>query len=401
MPIHLNPDDDARRESRLSTVGDEKTNAINSKAGAEAARDQEFQKDQLNITYQTYWGNIVQAYENEKTSVDGTSMTLSPSTPWNSGVTNGIVEQIGEMFGPLYKKNQTQPLRLPEFYPAHPIGEYAPYTINGAAGSYESMTDPWRANSLEFLQNGFSDGAFSTTLTVPLSPGNTFPQLSSSAGLSVGNRLVFHDNNTGHSAIGIVTSTFPVQINYTAGLAGTSFASAFTLSDNVGGTVVTRTLPAFTNGERTAMTSVQFQEVLVNARLNWIAYINAVKPYLVAQKSIFDANQHDGKDLAYGTSLANRIAQINAYLVSSLVDDTSLLNFQNNTLIPRVSERNARIAALPGIFGTIYDKRYAFVNLRGNTVLGSYALFKTYTKGVTAAQTNIDFATQAAGAYET
>ena len=398
MPIHLNPDDDARREARLSTVDEEKANAAAIKVGAASMKEAELQKDNLNITYQNYFGGIVQSYEDEKKSIDGFSLLLLPSTPWNFSVLNGVVEAAGIMTGVLHLNNQAQPLRVPEFNPVHLIGEYAPFsTVAGAVGTYEVYGDTYETEALQYLKNGFSDGAFSQTLNSILLPGGTFPDLTATTGLAVNDRIVMNDGSTGHSAIARVKVLLPFEVEYILG-SGTNFQSAFSLSI---GTIVTKTLPAFTNADRTSMTSTNYQEILINARLNWWSYITYVENQIIAQMAIFDANQHDRKDMTYRLSLTNRLAQLQAYLPPGLVTDTDLTNIQNNTLVPRASERSARVAAILAALTPLYDKRYGFTNLRANTIQGSYALYKTYSRGVAAAQGMVDFATAASTAYET
>lgn len=394
MPIHLSPEDDARREERLKNSPKEKTAALAQKAGAESAVSKELDKDTINKTYQDYWSGIVQSYEDEIVASTGFHLTLSPSTPWNSSVVNSVVEQTAQLQGPLNKPSQGQPLRMPEFYPAHPSGEYCAYTTDaGLPGSFESDTDAWYADSLIYLKNGFNDGAVATTTVSSVTASSTSLDLNDA--VSAGIRLVIRGGGSSAIALTKTSGTTP-DIEWVKTLSGQSFAPNSAISGTV-----TATLPAFTNSERTTMTSVNYQEILTKAKAGWVAYVTAVKTFIQSQKTIFDANQHDQKDPAYSGVLDNRLTQLTTYLTTSLVTDTALSSIYTNTLFPRITERNARISALPAVLGPLYDKRYTFSNLRGNSILGSYALYSTYSKGVALAQANIDFATSSASAYET
>jgi hypothetical protein len=408
MPIKLSPADDARREERLTATVLDKQAAIQQKAGVIVARDKELEKDAINTTYQNYFGSIIQSYEDEIKASTGQSLSINlpPATTWNTSLTEQIIRQASEMTGPLYKMKVNKPLRMPELYATHPSGEYCDYSvIAGGANSYESSIDPWQNDALLYLKNGFNYGSVNTHLGGDLHVGDTSIDIQFATGLGYGSVIVIQRASL--SAIAVLTSNGYDGINtgekifafsWVSTLSGVTFAPA---GDFVFGSTVTQILPPFTDSERTSMTSSLYQNILTNAKTGWINYVTGVRNFVQTQKTTFDANQHDKKDAAYGTSLANRLSQLNSYLSTSLVTDAAISSLQTNTLTPRISERNARTSALPSVIGPLYDKRYTFSNLRANTSQGSYAMYLTYSKGVDAAQGIIDFATAASTAYET
>jgi hypothetical protein len=405
MPIHLSPEDDAKREERLKNAPQEKKNAEAQKAGADNERDKELAKDGLNKTYQNHWSDIAQSYEDEIFAATGQSLSIDmpPATPWNKSLVNSVVQSVAVMTGPLYKANQASPLRMPELYPAHPASEYCSYTTTtGALGSYEAVADTWNTDAKSYLVDGFNDGSVSESTSESLSASSTSISLGGSVGVGV--RLVIRSG--GSSAIAITTGpSAPVlpsgnaqPISWVTTLSGQSFAPTGTLPS---GSSVRAVLPPFTNAERTSMVSAGYQDILTNAKAGWVAYVTAVKNYIQAQKTAFDANQHDAKDLSYGVLLDNRLAEFASYLTTSLVTDSALSSLQTETINGRITERTTRVSSLPSVLGPIYDKRYTFSNLRGNTIQGSYALYTTYSKGSVIAQGNIDFAASSSTAYET
>jgi hypothetical protein len=408
MPIKLSPADDARREERITETVLDKQAAIQQKAGVISAIDKELEKDAINTTYQNYFGSIIQSYEDEVKSLNGQSLAINlpPTTAWGQSLVDQVTRQAAEMTGPLYRIRLNKPLRMPALYAVHPPVEYCDYTVvGGAANTFESSIDPWQNDALLYLKNGFNYGPITTNLGAPLGVGDGAIDIQFATSFMSGDIIVIQHASLSAIAVltdngydGINTAEKIFTFSWVSTLSGATFAPA---GDFPYGSTVTQVLPAFTDSERTSVTSSLYQNILTNAKIGWVNYITGVRNFIQTQKATFDANQHDKKDAAYGMSLDNRLSQFNLYLSTSLVTDAAISSLQTNTLTPRFSERNARESSIPAILVSFYDKRYTFSNLRANTSQGSYAMYLTYSKGVDAFQGLIDFATAASTAYET